>query len=68
MKHYVGLGVSRKERAISVVDQHRKILFEGKVPSDPGALARAIRKRAPGAERIGFEAGTMASWLWQPLA
>lgn len=39
-------------------------MFEGKVSSDPGALARAIGKRAPEAERIGFETGAMASWLW----
>jgi transposase len=26
-----------------------------------------IRKRAPAAERIGFETGAMASWLWHEL-
>jgi transposase len=31
------------------------------------ALARLIRKRATGAERIGFETGAMASWLWHEL-
>src|SRR5258708_33257094 len=36
-------------------------------PSEPGALARVIRKRAPAAERIGFETGAMASWLWHEL-
>jgi transposase len=40
------------------------VLFEGKVQSDPGALARAIQKRAPSAEGTGFEPGAMASWLW----
>ncbi len=67
MKQYVGLDVSQKETAMCVVDQDGKVLFEGKVPSDPGALARAINKRAPGAERIGFETGAMASWLWHEL-
>ena len=43
------------------------MLFEGKAPSDPGALARVIRKRAPAAERIGFETGAMSSWLWHEL-
>ena len=47
MKQYVGLDVSQKETAVCVVDQDGKVLFEGKVPSDPGALARVIRKRAP---------------------
>lgn len=67
MKQYVGLDVSQKETAVCVVDQDGKVLFEGKVPSDPGALARVIGKRAPGAERIGFETGAMASWLWHEL-
>jgi transposase len=66
-KQYVGLDVSQKETAVCVVDQDGKVLFEGKVASDPGALARVIRKRAPRAERIGFETGAMASWLWHEL-
>jgi hypothetical protein len=67
MKQYVGLDVSQTETAVCVVDQSGKILFEGKAPSDPGALARVIHKRAPDAERIGFETGAMASWLWHEL-
>ena len=50
-----------------VVDHDGKVLFEGKVPSDPGALAKVIRRRAPGAERVGFESGAIASWLWHEL-
>jgi transposase len=67
VKQYVGLDVSQKETAVCVVDEDGKVLFEGKAASDPGALARVIRKRAPGAERIGFETGAMASWLWHEL-
>ena len=67
MKQYVGLDVSQKETAVCVVDQVGNVLFEGKAPSDPGALARVIHKRAPAAERIGFETGAMASWLWHEL-
>ena len=52
MKQYDGLDVSQKETAMCVVDQDGKVLFEGKIPSDPGALARMISKRAPDAERI----------------
>jgi transposase len=55
MKQYVGLDVSQKETAMCVLDQDGKVLFEGKAPSNPGALAQIIRKRAPFAERIGFE-------------
>ena len=67
MKQYVGLDVSQKETAVCVVDQDGKVVFEGKAPSDRGALARVINKRAPLAERIGFETGAMASWLWHEL-
>jgi len=64
---YVGLDVSQKETAVCVVDQNGRVVFEGKAPSDPGALAGLISKRAPSAERIGFETGAMASWLWHEL-
>jgi transposase len=67
VKQYVGLDVSQKETAVCVVDQNGRVLFEGKAASDPGALARLIGKRAPAAERIGFETGAMASWLWHEL-
>ena len=67
VKQYVGLDVSQKQTALCVVDQDGKVLFESKIPSDPGVLARVIRKRAPEAERIGFETGCMSSWLWHEL-
>jgi len=67
MKQYVGLDVSQKETAVCVVDENGKVVFEGKAASDPGTLVRVIRKRAPSAERIGFETGAMASWLWHEL-
>ena len=67
MKHYVGLDVSQKETSVCVVDEQGRLVFEGKAKSTPGALAELIRKRAPRAERIGFETGAMASWLWHEL-
>jgi transposase len=67
MKQYVGLDVSQKETSVCVVNEVGQVLFEGKAKSDPGALAALLRKRAPHAERIGFETGAMASWLWHEL-
>ena len=67
MKHYVGLDVSQRETSVCVVDEIGKVVFEGKAKSDPGALTALLRKRAPFAERIGFETGAMASWLWHEL-
>ena len=67
MQQYVGLDVSQKETAVCVIDDAGRIVFEGKARSEPGALAKVIRKRAPQAARIGFETGSMASWLWHEL-
>jgi len=67
VKHYVGLDVSQKETSVCVVDEAGKLVFEGKAKSEPGALAAVIRKRAPFAERVGFETGAMASWLCHEL-
>jgi transposase len=67
MQQYVGLDVSQKETAVCVIDDSGRIVFEGKARSEPGALAKVIRKRASRAVRIGFETGAMASWLWHEL-
>jgi transposase len=67
MKQYVGLDVAQKETAVCVVDETGCVVYEGKAKSDPGALTDLLRKRAPHAERIGFETGAMASWLWHEL-
>ncbi len=64
MKQYVGLDVSQRETAVCVVSETWQLIFEGKAKSDPGDLTRLLRKHAPLAERIGFETGAMASWLW----
>ena len=50
-----------------MVDEVGQVLFEGKAKSEPGALTALLRRRAPQAERIGFETGAMASWLWHGL-
>jgi transposase len=67
MKQYVGLDVSQKETSVCVIDEQGRLVFEGKAKSTPGALMELIRRRAPSAERIGFETGAMASWLWHEL-
>ncbi|MBK8211946.1 MAG: nitronate monooxygenase [Rhodospirillales bacterium] len=67
MQQYLGLDVSQRETAACVIDDAGHIVFEGKARSQPGVLAKAIRKHAPGTARIGFETGAMASWLWHEL-
>jgi transposase len=67
MKQYVGLDVSQKETSVCVVNESGQVVFEGKAKSDPSALTELLRKRAPHAERVGFETGAMSSWLWHEL-
>lgn len=67
MNQYVGLDVSQKETSVCVVDERGRVVYEGKAKSQPGALTSFLRKHAPNAERIGFEIGAMASWLWHEL-
>ena len=57
MKQYVGLDVSQKETSVCVVDESGKVVFQGRARSYPGSLAELLSKRAPGAERVGFETG-----------
>jgi transposase len=48
MKQYVGLDVSQRETAVCIVDQTGRIIYEGRVKSDPGALSEkeGPRRRA----------------------
>jgi transposase len=48
-------------------DEIGQLIFECKAKSDPGTLTELLRRRAPHAQRIGFETGAMASWLWHEL-
>jgi transposase len=57
MKQFVGLDYSRRETSVCVIDETGRVMFESKAKSTPGALTELIRKRAPRAERIGFESG-----------
>jgi transposase len=67
MKQYVGLDFSQRETAVGVVNEIGQAIFEGKAKSDLGDLFKLLRKHAPQAERIGFETGAIASWLWHEL-
>jgi transposase len=67
MAHYAGLDVSDKETAIHVVDGSGKTVWRGKRPSEPDALASALRHHAPELERVGLETGQLAPWPFHPL-
>ncbi len=67
MEHYVGLDVSMEETSLCVLDRDGKIIFEGSAPSRPEAIAKVLHRRAPNAERIVFETGSLSNWLWHEL-
>jgi transposase len=64
---YIGLDVSLKETSVCVVNEAGRILFEGKVPSDPIRLARLMRSKAPQPVRVGLESGQSSVWLTHAL-
>ena len=66
MTQYIGLDVSMKETAVSI-RQDGKRIWRGKCPSDPDAIAKLVRKRAPMAARAVFETGPLAVWFYHEL-
>ena len=67
MQQYVGLDVSLEQTAICVIDGAGTPVWQGRCDSTPEAIAAVLRARAPGAVRIGLEAGPLSSWLWHEL-
>jgi transposase len=59
-KTYAGLDVSLKDTAVRIVDDAGKIVFEGKLSSDPAVIAKCL-------ERAGLESGMTSPWLWREL-
>jgi hypothetical protein len=60
-KTYGGLDVSLKDTAVRIVDDAGKIVFEGKLSSDPAVIAKCL-------ERAGLESGMTSPWLWSSSA
>lgn len=67
MSHYVGLDVSLKETSVCIVDAGGRVIWRGQCRSDPEAMAGLLRKRAPTAERVVLESGTLSTWHWHGL-
>ena len=64
MAHYVGLDVSLEATNICVVDGSGAKVWQGKTSSQPEAIDRLLRLRAPEAVKVGFETGPLSTWHW----
>ncbi len=64
---YVGLDVSDKSTHLCVVDGFGVVIWSGACASDPQALARTLRTRAPGMARVLLETGPLSSFLYHGL-
>jgi transposase len=67
MGSYAALDVSLHSTSVHIVDEAGKCLWRGKCTTDPGALAAAVRKRAPEVVRVGLETGFLSTWLCHAL-
>ncbi|HEY6255525.1 MAG TPA: transposase, partial [Xanthobacteraceae bacterium] len=63
MAHYAGIDVSLEYSSVCVVDTTGKIIREGKVASEPGALIAWFGSLGLDLTRIGLEAGPLSQWL-----
>jgi transposase len=67
MEQFVGLDISQVMTHICVVDGKGKRLWQGKCLTNPEDIARTIRDKAPSANLIGLESGSLSPWLWHSL-
>ena len=67
MDHYAGIDVSLECSSVCVVDVSGKIVREGKVASEPGALIDYFGSLRLPVVRIGLEAGPLSQWLYAAM-
>lgn len=67
MEYFAGLDVSMEETAICVIDADGKIVLETAAPTEPEAIAAALKPVARKLKRLGHEAGSLAPWLQPEL-
>jgi transposase len=67
MDYYAGLDVSLECSSVCVVEANGKIVREGKVSSEPGALIGWFKSLGYELSRVGLEAGPLSQWLFAAM-
>jgi len=64
---YAGLDVSDKKTHICIVDEKGGLRWRGVCVTDPEALSRTLKKRAPSLDRVVLEGGPLSCFLYHGL-
>ena len=67
MSYYAGIDVSLECSSVCIVDTNGKIVREGKVLSEPGALINWLGSLGLELSRVGLEAGPLSQWLYAAM-
>jgi hypothetical protein len=63
MRVFVGLDVSLSKTAVCVVDRDGGVVWQGKVPSEPGPLVTRLTEWSGSIDLAGLEACPLSEWL-----
>ena len=67
MTYYAGTDVSLESASVCVIDAAGKTIREGRVASEPEALADWLKGVGVSLDRVGLEAGPLSQWLYAGL-
>ena len=67
MSYFVGLDLSLKETAVSVVDRQGNKIWYGKALSDPEDITHSLREWRNSIELVGLEACPLSEWIFAGL-
>ncbi len=67
MEYYVGLDVSLKQTAICVVDQDRRVAWQGSADTHPEMIRHVLDRWLGSIALIGLECGSTTPWLARSL-
>ena len=67
MRVFIGLDVSLSKKAVCVIDRDSAVLWQGKVPSEPGPLIARLAEWSGKVDLARIEAYPLSEWLHRGL-